>query len=90
VHELHGRRRVPEVRALSRVDEKFAGGSVDGGATVEVGLVLRGKTTPWAWARLPGLRYRPGTTAIVVALLDPGNLRGRIWLVTSERRPSTP
>lgn len=43
-------------------------------------------TTPWSWASLPGLPYRPGTTRIVVAAMDVAKWRGRIYTTTSERR----
>jgi len=41
---------------------------------------------PWAWAKLQGLDYRPGTLRIVVALYDVADWRGPICRVTSERR----
>jgi hypothetical protein len=44
--------------------------------------------TPWSWASLPGLDYRPGTTSIVVPLFDAADWRGAIFYVTSRRLPS--
>jgi hypothetical protein len=58
-----------------------------GASETEAVVYREDATTPWSVKNWPGLAYAPGAERIVVALVDPCNWRGRICLVTSERRP---